>query len=102
MRCAADLLTLLHGEFSSLSIGFNDDHACNHVTAQVWHDDYGFYRGDVDDRIVWASDGERRKAIENNSVWTIQWYPQTPGGFHCVGASTFEAAAKFALAEGKE
>ncbi len=42
MRCAADLLTLLQGEFSSLSTGFNDDHACNHVTAQVWHDDYGF------------------------------------------------------------
>jgi hypothetical protein len=92
-----DLLALLHGTFSSLSIGFNEDHACNYVTAQGWRDEFGFYRGDGDDRINWASDADRLNAIETNSVWTIQWYPQTPVGFCCVGASTFEAAAQLAL-----
>lgn len=91
------LLSLLNGKFSSLTIGFNDDHACNYEDAESWHDNSGFYRGDREDRIDWASEDERMKAIRENSVWTIQWYPETPVGFCCVGASTFEAAARYAL-----
>ena len=89
---AEDLTDLLRGEFSSLSIGFNDDHACNYVHAKDW-DCYG----DEKSRIDWVSGDEKRRALENNSVWTIQWYPDTPVGFYCVAASTFEAAARFAL-----
>jgi hypothetical protein len=93
-----DLLNLLRGEFASLSIGFNEDHACNYVIAAGWRDEYGFYGGGRDDdHIQWPSDEERDKAVRENSVWTIQWYPDTPVGFYCVGASTFEAAAKYAL-----
>ncbi len=91
------LLKLLKGEFSCLTIGFNDDHTPNYVNAQRWADEYGEYRGDDDDRIHWVSEEERQKAIRENSVWTIQWYPDTPVGFCCVGASTFEAAATYAL-----
>jgi len=98
-----ELLTLLKGEFSSLTIGFNDDHACNYATAQSWHDEWEQYGGDADDdRIEWVSEEERLKAIRENSVWTIQWYPDTPVGFYCVGASTFEAAARFALGRALE
>jgi hypothetical protein len=94
----AELLKLLHGKYSSLTIGFNDDHACNYADAQRWHDEWGQYGGGADqDRIDWPCEDERLKAIRENSVWTIQWYPETPNGFHCVGASTFEAAAKYAL-----
>ena len=39
----------------------------------------------------WA-DGERDKAIAADSMWVIQWYPDTPIGFLAVAASTFEAA----------
>lgn len=95
------LLTLLSGPHSSLHIGFNDDHACNYATAQEWHDEWGFYRGDENDRIDWASEGERLRAIQTNSVWTIQWYPNTPVGFNCVGASTLDAAVKYALTLGQ-
>lgn len=92
------LKTLLEGEFSSLTIGFNDDHACNYATAQRWHDEWMEYGGGNDnDRIDWPSEEERLKAISENSVWTIQWYPNSPVGFNCVAASTFEAAARFAL-----
>jgi len=96
-----DLLVLLHGQFSSLSIGFNEDHACNYVTAQGWHDEYGFYGGGrSDDPVRWVSEEERQKALATNSVWSIQWYPETPVGFCLVAASTFEAAARFALEQG--
>jgi hypothetical protein len=91
------LIKLLNGKYSSLKIGFNDDHACNYVTAEGWRDEYGFYTGDETDIIKWASEEEREKAIRENSVWTIEWYPNTPVGFCCVGASTFQAAAEFAL-----
>lgn len=102
MTAPQDLLTLLRGEFSSLTIGFNENHACNYTTAQGWHDD-GFYGGGRDgDHIEWASEDERQKALRENSVWTIQWYPDTPVGFRCVGASTFEAAARFALQSGAD
>ena len=82
---------LLKGEYSSIMIGFNRDHACNYETAQQFYDD-GEY-----DRINWASEEEYMKAIKENSVWTIQWYPRTPVGSCTVGASTLEAAVLFIL-----
>lgn len=98
MTSPQELLILLKGEFSSLTIGFNEDHACNYATAQRYHDEWGQYgAGNNDARIKWVSEEERQKAIRENSVWTIQWYPNTPIGFNCVGASTFETAAKYAL-----
>lgn len=88
------LIGYLKGEFSSLTISFNDEHASNYGNAQGYHDEFGGYKGDSEDRIEWASDAERRKAIAENSVWTIQWYPETQVGFHCVGASTLAAAIR--------
>ena len=87
-----DLLVLLQGRYSSLTIGFNEAHAPNYCPASEW----GEYRDD-DSGIDWVSPDEREKAIATNSVWTIQWYPDTPIGFNCVAASTFEAAARYAL-----
>lgn len=97
MTAPSDLIRQLKGKYSSLTIGFNEKHAANHVDAQGWHDEYGFYQGNKDDRITWVSEDERNKAIDNNTVWTIQRYPETPVGFSCVGASTFEASAQFAF-----
>lgn len=88
-----DLLKLLRGEFSSLHITFNNYHAPNYEVASE-----EFYESvPGGDAITWASEEERQKAMAENSVWVIQWYPDTPNGFCCVGASTFEAAARFAL-----
>ena len=84
----ADLLALLRGRYSSLTIGFNEHHAADYMTAQ----ECGRYTGDEDDFIAWASNDERLKAIGQNSVWTIQWYPDTPIGSYCVGASSLSVA----------
>lgn len=35
----------------------------------------------------WVSDEERQRAIESDSVWTLQWYPDTPVGFFALAAS---------------
>ena len=88
----ATLRALLHGEFSSLAISFNDEHAPNYATAQKWHDEWGEYGGGApNQRIDWVSEDERQKALATNSVWTCQWYPNTPVGFNCMGAASLAA-----------
>ena len=37
-----------------------------------------------------VSDDERQRAIEKDSVWTCQWYPNTPVGSCALAASSFE------------
>ena len=34
---------------------------------------------------------EWRRAVAENSVWVLQWYPDTPIGFYRMAASTLEA-----------
>lgn len=80
-----ELLGLLKGEFSSLSIGFNDDAACNYMTATEAIDNGMLERAD------WVNDEEEQRAKETNSIWTIQWYPDTPVGFCCYAASSLGA-----------
>jgi len=41
-----------------------------------------------------VSEEERQKAISTDQLWTLQWYPATPIGFHCVAASSLEAILK--------
>ena len=90
----AKLLCL--GEFSSLTIGFNDDHACNYQNAEQWADShpdfYGLedFPGGIEDREL---------ALQNNTVWSAQWYPQTPVGFCVIYASSFEKLIGFLRAE---
>lgn len=78
------LLGLLKGEFSHLSIEFNS-HACNYfdVAEAI---ETGYY-----DYTDWVSEVEKKLASEMNKVWVIQWYPNTPVGFHAIAASTLEA-----------
>jgi hypothetical protein len=83
----AKLLGLLKGEFSSLTIGFNDDCACNYTSVAQWVDEDNLQDGAE----LWVSPEERVRAIENNSMWTLQWYPQTPVGFHKSAASSLGA-----------
>jgi hypothetical protein len=91
----AALRSLIHGEFSSIHIEFNG-HACNYVRASdpYWANDPQEY-GELED---WPSPEDRDKALRDNSVWTLQWYPNTPVGFCRVYASTLMGAIKFAIA----
>lgn len=96
------LRSLLKGEFSSLTIGFNDLHAPNYDTAQKWSDEVGISEGmqTYNDLRDWVSPEERDRALANNCVWSVQWYPETPVGFHQLYASSFTILIK-ALSTGK-
>lgn len=39
---------------------------------------------------------ERQRCIDHDSLWMVQWYPDTPVGFSRVYASTLQAAMAFA------
>lgn len=69
----------------SLHITFNE-HAGYYEPVEQWVADRT-----EQDWLTWVSDAERDKAIRENSVWTCQWYPDTPVGFCVLAASSFEA-----------
>jgi hypothetical protein len=78
------LRNLLQGEHSSLTISFNE-HAHNYCDAHKAVE-RGILGSDE-----WVSEEEKQRAIETNSVWSLQWYPETPVGFHSLLASSLEA-----------
>lgn len=39
----------------------------------------------------WVSPEEREKAIREDSLWVLHWYPDTPIGSYSVCASSLEA-----------
>ena len=90
------LLSLLKGEYSSLTIEFNQ-FASNYETAEqadtwgsYWHPD------------EWISAEDKQKAIASNRVWCIHWYPDTPVGFCRIFGSSLQVVCEAALGEGKE
>ena len=67
------------------------EHKCGlHLTHNEHRDVYesieNFY--DVEDFI---SEQEWHKAVEQDSVWVLQWYPETPIGFCRIAAASLEA-----------
>lgn len=87
-RIETTLRGLISGQSGSLSIAFNEDHAGNYCEAKDWD---GYAPGNTDSRIDWVSEEERAKAVANNTVWTLQCYPNTPVSFYCIGASSLSA-----------
>jgi hypothetical protein len=86
------LKSLLKGEYSSLTLTYND-HLNNYTDAREASE-----RGDFD-REDWPSAEDKEKALTENTVWDLHWYPNTPVGFSNVKASSLagvlELAGKF-------
>jgi hypothetical protein len=54
------------------------------------------------DMYDWENEEAKQRAIETDSIWTIQWYPNTPVGFNAVAAPTLEELLQFAMKYGAE
>lgn len=48
--------------------------------------------------VKWVSPEQRQKSIESDSVWEIQWYPNTPIGSHTLLACDLEMLLEMARA----
>lgn len=70
----------------SLTIVHND-HKNIYQSAEEWIEENTFYQ--------WISEEEKKKAIENDSIWTIQVYPETPIGFYAYAASNLETLLEY-------
>jgi hypothetical protein len=72
----------------------HNEHRDYYQPAAEWMEE----RGDDYD---WQSSEAIARAIESDSIWTLQWYPVTPVGCYCLAAPTLEEllafAAKFEL-----
>lgn len=48
----------------------------------------------------WISEEQKQKAIDTNECWSLQWYPDTPVGFHLLHAADLDALLAAAAADG--
>jgi hypothetical protein len=71
----------------------HNDHRTIYQSAEEWIED----NSKRDISIIWVSEKEKQLAIENDSIWLLQWYPDTPVGFYCVCASTLGALQSYFL-----
>lgn len=83
------LCSLLKSEYSSLILSFNEACAPNYQTVREIEDEAE--KQDDIHQFDWVSEEERQKAIESNSMWGLQYYPNTPNGFYAIAASSIEA-----------
>jgi hypothetical protein len=85
-----DYLWLVNFKCNSFTLGRDDDHACNYVTAKVWIEEYS--ANDFTD----TEPGELQKMKDTNTIWSLQIYPDTPVGFHVFYGATAESVIKTA------
>ena len=62
----------------------HNEHRDLYESAEEWIENRNF----EDD---FVSPEEMQKAIQEDSVWRLQWYPETPVGFCSVAAASLEA-----------
>ena len=66
----------------------------NYNQHKVFYDDAATYI--TEQKLNIKSDSERAEMIDENEIWEIDWYPNTPvGSFQCA-ASTLEKLLQFA------
>ena len=75
------------------------------VALSIHHNEHKTYYSTVaeelsllDSEPCWLSSEDRQKAIDNDDMWEIMWYPKTPVGFHRVAASSLEGVLQLACA----
>lgn len=84
------------------ALGLPEHRASLHLT----HNDHKSIYSKLEDWIRdndwcdWEGDEAKRRAIETDECWTLQWYPDTPVGFCAVAAPTL--AECLALANGEK
>ncbi len=50
------------------------------------------------DHYHWKDDSAIQRAIDTDTIWTLQWYPDTPVGCYAVAAPTLHEVLEMANA----
>lgn len=77
-------------------------HKCGLYLTHNQHKDYyenisEYLNNDLFDDEYFVSIEDKKKCIDTNELWELQWYPDTPVGFYKVCGSTLEIVLKKAL-----
>lgn len=76
------------------------EHKCGlflqHNEHRDYYEDAEYYINQHKDQYEWKSEEHKKRAIETDEIWTLQWYPNTPIGFLAVAAPTLEELLEFA------
>lgn len=59
----------------------HNPHKSFHQSIEQWANDLLLSTGENPMKLGWHSEEQRKKAIETNSFWELQWYPDTPISF---------------------
>jgi hypothetical protein len=57
---------------------------------------------DPDEAYDWPSPEDKQKAIDDNEMWSMIWYPHTPVGSHHIASSTLFGLLEMAEKYGKQ
>lgn len=60
------------------------------------------YLEENEDRWQFKDEDSRQRSIDQNEIWTLQWYPDTPVGSYSVAAPTLEEVLALANGEGQQ
>lgn len=70
---------------ASLTLTHNDHKSYYKSVAEAIEDcDFGYQEPN------WVNEEQKQKAIDTNECWTLQWYPETPVGFHLLTAADLD------------
>lgn len=73
-----------------------------HFALHLIHNEHKLSYASVADSIAmedhgytdWVSEEQKTKALDTNECWYIQWYPETPVGFHTMAAADLDVLLK--------
>lgn len=74
----------------SLSLAHNE-HALYYVNVAAWLGEVEGYKPPS-----FQDAAARQRAIDTNSIWTLQWYPDTPASFLHIAAPTLDELLAYA------
>jgi len=78
--------------YSSLTLNYNDHHSSYEDAKEWWADEIERWgRSDSN----WVSLEEKDKALDTDSVWMLQVYPNSPVGFNIYFASSLQALLEY-------
>ena len=90
---------LCHGQHSIFLLSWNEFNGINYESvAQMMEDCPDQY---PEQEFVGGAEGKAACGAAN-SIWTAQWYPETPVGFHRLSAATLPALLDALEADGRQ
>lgn len=72
-----------------------DDHVSSYMTVADYVAEYAAMQSHEYD--YWVSDEQRDKAIAEDRLVEVQWYPDTPVGFYRAAGADIEVVVAYAL-----